>query len=133
MVSADVRLRVRHGQVVRIARAHLLHQIDLLDGHLHGRRPLDFHRNEHRPELRADVPCAQPRNVRHQRRAARWRRQRRRRLAEVDLRQITAEALADLPRQVVVSVDERCLREDPLDALCVAGRGKQRRGEKQTA
>jgi hypothetical protein len=39
--------------------------------------------------------------------------------AEIDLRQIAAEARADLPGQVVVAIDERSLREHTVDALRV--------------
>jgi len=34
---------------------------------------------------------------------------------------------ADLPRQIVVPVDERCLGEQVLDALCVGGGARGQR------
>jgi hypothetical protein len=112
----DVGGAVGHGKIVRVARTHRLHQVDLLERLLHRLRARDLHRDEHRPELRPDAAAAQARNVGHQRWAALGRGQCHRVDAEIDLRQVAAEALTDLPRQVVVAVDERCLDEHPVDA-----------------
>ena len=55
----------------RVFGGDALHQIDLFDGRLNGFGSLDVHRHPHRPELAADLPCAQARNVGHQRRCIR--------------------------------------------------------------
>src|SRR5207302_385533 len=103
----DVRRRVCHGQVRRIARAQRLDQIDLLERRLHRLRALHVYRDPHRPELRPDAADAQAGNVGHEWHAIGRGRQRGGGGGQIDLRQITPEARADLPGQIVVAVDER--------------------------
>ena len=66
----DVGGRIGHGEVVRVAAADLLDEVNLLDGHLHCGRPLGVGRYPYRPELCPDVASAQTRDVGHQRRVA---------------------------------------------------------------
>ena len=69
--AANIRGRIGHLEIGRILRRHALDQIDLLQRHLHRLEALQSHRYPHRPELRAHMPGAQSRNIRHQRRLAR--------------------------------------------------------------
>ncbi len=103
---------VGHLKVGGISFGQRLHEVDLLDRDLDGERPLDLHRDEDRPELTADTPFAQPRDVGHQRARA---------VLQVDRRRLVGEPLAELPRQVVVAVDEGRLGEDLVQARCVGG------------
>src|SRR5580704_17076716 len=100
----DVAARIGHREVVRVAAADLFDEVDLFDGHLYCGRPLGVGRYPYGPELCSDVAGPQTREVGHQRRTF-CHGQSRCRAAEVDVRQASAEARADLPRQIVVTVD----------------------------
>ncbi len=131
MLAQDVGRVVGHRQVLRVARAHRLDELDLLERRLHGRRALNGRVNEHRPELRPHPSGAQPRDVGHERRLTRRRGQGERGGAQIDAREIARETRPDLPGQVVMPVDERRLREDALDARAVRRRGRRHRAREQ--
>ena len=98
--------------------------------------------DEHRPELAADAAAPQPRDVGHEGRERRFgaaeggvrapgQRQAGGGGREVDRRQIAVKAGTNLPRQVVVAVDERGLLQHARDAFGVRGRRRERRGQQQ--
>jgi hypothetical protein len=121
--AADIGNRIRHREVARPARGDRLDEIDLFDRRLHGGRSRRRDRDPHRPELRADMPGAQARYVGHHRGLAGRRRELGGVGSEIDLREVTAEALADRPRQIVVPVDDRRSCQHGVDACGDAIRG----------
>ena len=88
----------RQGQPLRVGPDHPVHQVDLLQHRGHRRVPGQGGGHVDRPELGADAAGGQPWQVglglRH-------------RLGQAGPDRVTAERVADLPRQVVVPVDER--------------------------
>ena len=105
--------RERQLEGVGIALGQPVDVVDLLHHRLDGVRPLDLDRDVDRPELAAEPPLTQARDVGvHGRIELRGPR------PQVDLVQVVLEPLAVLPREVVVAVDERHLAQQlarPLD------------------
>ncbi len=118
---AHIRRRVRHLEVGGIARGDALHQVDLLKGDLDGFVTLDLHGDPDRPELAAHQPLAQAGNIGHQRPGIRRVRQSGGIRAQINGRERPLEAVANLPRQVIVTVDERSRLEYARDARLVIG------------
>jgi hypothetical protein len=103
-----------------------LHVVDLLEHRPHGVGAGDLHRDVDRPELPADPAAPQPRDVGVHRGV-----EPRGVGREVQLREAVLQALADLPGDVVVAVDERDPGEEaprPLEQAGVRGRRGGRRG-----
>ena len=84
---------------------------------LHGVRALRLHGHPHRPELPAHLARAQARDVGHQGRPAAATAAPRYPAVRSTAAEVALEALADLPGQVVVTVDQRRRRQNALPAL----------------
>jgi hypothetical protein len=124
----DVVGGVRHGEVGRVARGQALHDVDLLESGLDRHGSGHGGGNPHRPELPADVARAQAGNIGHQQGLVGRRLLGARQLGQVALEiegvHLAGEPLADLPREVVVAVDQRGPgqhRGDPGLQLSVRG------------
>ena len=98
---------VRHFEVGRISGRHPLDQIHLFQRRLDCLEALQIGRHPHRPELPPHLSGAQARNVGHQRRGPGGKRQPGGVRSQIDGRQIALETVADLPRQIVMAVDQR--------------------------
>jgi hypothetical protein len=119
-------------EVRRIAGGHALDQIDLLERHLHGLGALHVDGHPHRPELSADMPGAQAHDVGHERRHVGRRRQLRGVGFQIDGSEPAFVAVADLPRKIVVAVDERRLLEHlEHPRTVIRAGGPRRRGARR--
>ncbi len=108
--TVDAGDRGRESEVTGIPRGHAVHGIHLLQRGRDGREPLQMGRHEDRPELGAHAALAQSRKVGVGRLATR----------DVELVPVVAGPFPRLPREVVVSVDDRVLgekRADPAEAV----------------
>jgi hypothetical protein len=131
----EVALDLGHGtgrrEGVGVARAHPVHERDLLEG-VDRRMRARLHRagrHVRRPELGADAARAQPRDVGVERR-----------LAHGDIHRVEPAAPPDLAREIVVSVDERYGTQDAQGPVAVGvlgggairtegGEGEREQGE----
>ena len=116
MDSTDIGRGVSHLQIGRIALGHLADDVDLLDRRLHRRRLVHLHGHVHGPELAADLAASQTRDIRHQRHSITPKGQCMSIAVQVDRRKLAMEALANLPRQIVMAVNEWRLLQDMRDA-----------------
>ncbi len=119
---ADVRGGRRRFEPGGVAADHPVDDVDLLDRDPDRLVPLQVGRDPHRPELRAHPTSLHPRKIGLQ--------------PGLDPRRVGLEVkrlapivvgTANLPREVVMAVDDRGFREDSLDpllrSLCVGSRG----------
>ena len=97
----------RQGEVVGEVAHHRVDGVDLLEGGRDRRVTLQLGRDEDRPELGADAARAQPREVGVGGQPAG---------REVEPIPVVAGALAGLPREVVVPVEDGMAREERPDA-----------------
>ena len=96
---------------VRVRGDEPVDELDLLERRRHRLVPGQVARDVDRPELRADHPLAQSRQVGAQARLAPDE------VDDVEPGEVAADPLAQLPRQVVVAVDERVRAQDAGDPL----------------
>ena len=102
---------VRASSNVSIHFVEPVHDVDLLQHGADGIPTFERRRNVDGPELPADPPLPQPRDVSVQRRC-----ELALILTDVDLREMVLHAVRVLLRKIVVSVDERHVAQDAIDA-----------------
>ena len=113
---------VGDGEVVRVAHREPVHEVDLLQGDVHGLVELQADRHEDRPELGPDAALPHARDVRVHRRIQVMG------VPQVLDVELAVRPPAQGPGGVVVPIEERDALQDAVDDGAVVRLGGDRRG-----